>query len=102
MEVFDLWGKVANALMADGRLNNTFDLRPDRLYSTHWQEIEAHLYTEEPLQINQFELPQYRDGLHWVAVEPRPEEERFGLFLGRTAQDLAQRVRADFQRRGLL
>ncbi len=102
VEAFDLWEKVANALMADGRLNNTFDLRPDRLYTTHWQEIEAQLYAEEPLQINQFELPQYRDGLHWIAVEPRPEEERFGLFLGRTAQDLAQRVRADFQRRGLL
>ena len=102
MEVFDLWESVAEALIADGRLQNKFDLRPDRLYNTHWEEIKEHLYEERPLPINQTELPQYRDGLHWLAVEPRPDEERFGLFLGRTAEDLAQRVRADFYRRGLL
>jgi hypothetical protein len=102
MEVMDLWELVSEALIADGRLQNKFDLRPDRLFPTHWQEIQDHLHEERPLQINQLELPQYRDGLHWLAVEARPDEERFGLFLGRSADDLAQRVRTDFQRRGLL
>ncbi len=102
MEVMDLWETVAEALIADGRLQNKFDLRPDRLFPTHWQEIQPHLHEERPLQINQIELPQYRDGLHWLAVEARPDEERFGLFLGRSADDLAQRIRADFQRRDRL
>jgi hypothetical protein len=102
MEVLALRDVVAEALMVDGRLKSNFDLRPDRLFPQHWREIEAHLYAERPLQIDQIELPQYRDGLHWIAVEARPDEERFGLFFGRTADDLAERVRADFQRRGLL
>jgi len=103
MEVMDLWETVAEVLIADGRLQNKFDLRPDRLFSTHWQEIQALLHEERPLQINNNnELSQYRDGLHWLAVEARPDEERFGLFLGRSADDLAQRVWADFQRRDRL
>lgn len=103
MEVMDLWETVAEVLIADGRLQNKFDLRPDRLFSIHWQEIQALLHEERPLQINNNnELSQYRDGLHWLAVEARPDEERFGLFLGRSADDLAQRVWADFQRRDRL
>lgn len=102
MEVFDLWEMVAEALISDGRLQNKFDLRPDRLFPTHWQEIQVHLHEERPLPMGQITLEQYRDGLHWLAVEARSDEERFGLFLGRTANDLAQRVRADFQRRNLL
>ncbi len=102
MEVLDLWELVAEALIGDGRLQIKFDLRPDRLFPPHWQEIQDHLHAERPLQINEIELPQYRDGLHWLAVEARPDEDRFGLFLGSSAADLAQRVRRDFQRRGLL
>lgn len=102
MEVLELQELVARALQADGRLQNSFDLRPDRLFPYLWEEMKSHLHAERPLSINQIELPQYRDGLHWVALETRPDEERFGLFLGRTADDLAARVRADFQRRGLL
>ena len=102
MEVINLQELVAEALMADGRLRNKFDLRPDRLFPYLWEEIKEQLYEEQPLQINQIELPRYRDGLHWVAVEPRPDEDRIGLFLGRTADELAERIRADFTRRGLL
>ena len=102
MEVMDLWEMVAEALIADGRLQSKFDLRPDRLFPPHWQEIQTRLHEERPLLINHITLKQYRDGLYWLAVEPRPDEERFGLFLGRTANDLAGRVRSDFQRRGLL
>lgn len=102
MEVLELRDRVAEALLADGRLQDNFDLRPDRLYATHWQEIQEHFFAERPLQIDQFSLNQYRDGLRWLAVESRPDEERFGLFLGRSTADLAERVRADFQRRGLV
>ncbi len=102
MEVMDLWEVVAEALIADGRLQNKFDLRPDRLFPTHWQEIQTHLHEERPFLINQITLKQYRDGLHWLAVEPRPDEDRFGLFLGSSATDLAERIRRDFQRRGIL
>ncbi|MCA9917679.1 MAG: hypothetical protein KC445_06995 [Anaerolineales bacterium] len=102
MEVMDLWELVAQSLIADGRLQSKFDLRPDRLFPHLWEAVKNHLHEERPLAINHTELQQYRDGLHWLAVEPRPDEERFGLFLGRTAADLAQTVQADFQRRGLL
>ncbi|MCC6602616.1 MAG: hypothetical protein IT327_05370 [Anaerolineae bacterium] len=101
-EVLELRELVAKALHADGRLQNVFDLRPDRMFHYLWEELKNHLYEERPLTVNQIELPRFRDGLHWLALETRPDEERVGLFLGSTAEDLAQRVRADFQRRGLL
>ncbi|MBK7893701.1 MAG: hypothetical protein WAS33_24650 [Candidatus Promineifilaceae bacterium] len=102
MEVLDLWELVAEKLIADGRLQTKFDLRPDRLYATHWEEMKGHLYEERPLLIDQTEMPRFRDGLHWLALETRPDEERFGLFLGRSAEDLAARIKLDFHRRGLL
>ncbi|MEZ4594461.1 MAG: hypothetical protein R3D55_25450 [Chloroflexota bacterium] len=102
MEVLDLWELVAEKLIADGRLQTKFDLRPDRLYGTHWEQMKEHLYEERPLLIDQTEMARFRDGLHWLALETRPDEERFGLFLGSTADDLTARIKADFHRRGLL
>lgn len=102
LEVLDLWELVAESLQADGRLQNSFDLRPDRLFPYLWEEMKTHLHAERPLTINQIELQQYRDGLRWLALEPRPDEERFGLFLGSSAADLSRRVQTDFRRRGLL
>ena len=102
LEVFHLRDRVAEALIADGRLQNNHDLRPDRLFPPHWQEICAHLAVEQPLTIHNIELDQYRHNQRWLAVEARPDEERFGIFFGSTASALAERVRRDFQRRGFL
>ena len=102
MEALALRDVVAAALMTDGRLQNNLDLRPDRLFPYLWHEIESRLQVERPLQINQINLPQYRHGRHWLAVEARPDEERYGLFLGSSSADLAARIQADFIRRGLL
>lgn len=101
MEILDLRDLVAEALMADGRLQDINDLRPDRLFPDHWRALQTYLYEERPLQLDPFTLQQFRDGLRWLALEPRPDEERFGLFLGSSATDLAQRVQADFHRRDL-
>ena len=98
-EVLDLREAVAAALLADGRLRQSLDLRPDRLFAAQWDALQATLVEERPFTITGAELLRYRDGSVWLAVESRQEEDRFGLYLGSSDAELDQRVQADFFRR---
>lgn len=93
---------VAAALLVDGRLQQNLDLRPDRLFPAQWDALRVLLTEERPITINNIELDRYRDGAIWLAVESRPEEDRFGLFLGDSEAELEQRIQADFLRREMV
>lgn len=100
----------AEALIADRRLQDSFDLRPDRLMPNYWARLETTL-KKEPLrlvvsnstgvQVNT-ELDLYRRGELVIAVEPRATEHRFGLFIGRDVTDVRDRAAQDLLRRGLI
>lgn len=106
--VLQLHTLVAEALQADGRLSHPFDLRPDRLMPGYWAELRAGLTPQGQLHVGQQEIALYEVADGWfetgcvIGVETRTEEERYGLFLGRDAADVAQRIERDFARRGML
>lgn len=100
-EVLFLRQTVANALKQDGRLVDQYDLRPDRLFPAYWDRLKETLTEIEPTTINGIELPVYENGNMVIAVESRPDEGRYGLFLGKDRDDLKARVEADFERRGI-
>lgn len=98
-EVLLLRQAVADALLANGRLQQSHDLRPDRLFPAQWDALRDLLQVERPLRINDTELPCFRDGPLWLAVEARPVEDRFGLYLGNSQAEVEQRIHTDFLRR---
>jgi hypothetical protein len=109
-EVLALQDVVARALMADRRLKDKYDLRPDRLMPDYWARLRVTL-TPEPLKLEVFDnngtangakIDLYRSGGLQIAVETRSDENRFGLFLGRDTSDLRDRVARDYLRRGLI
>ncbi|MBK8989000.1 MAG: hypothetical protein IPM39_23500 [Chloroflexi bacterium] len=99
-EVLALQAVVAEALMADGRLADPHDLRPDRLFPDYWKRLETTLTPQGSTAVNRFTLPLYSSPDVWVGLEPRPEEERYSLFIGEDAQAVVERAAADFARRG--
>ena len=105
-EVLALHGLVAQVLQADRRLQDPYDLRPDRLMPAYWERLKGELTAVSPLTLHHqhrdYILPIFRRHNLWLAVEEREDEERYGLFLGRNLTDLAARVKQDFARRGLL
>lgn len=102
VEVLYLRQTVATALQADNRLRDPFDLRPDRLFPAYWERLRETLTAVAPLTIAGQTLAVYKNGHTLIALEERPEEGRFSLFLGRDPDDLQARVAADFSRRGML
>lgn len=92
---------VAHALQVDGRLPNRDDLRPDRLFPEQWASLEALFEAEGEVQVNGRLLPLYRSSYGWFILEPRPEENRYSLFVGRDAADVCARAAADLARRAL-
>lgn len=109
-EVLALREVVAEALMADKRLKHSYDLRPDRLMSDYWARLEATL-TKDSIKlaifdhsktINGTEIDLYKNGKLHLAIEPRDNEERIGLYVGQTPTDLRDRVAQDYLRRGLI
>jgi hypothetical protein len=44
----------------------------------------------------------YQDGKHLVAVEYRPEEDRYSFYIGKGVSDLRDRATEDLMRRGLV
>jgi hypothetical protein len=108
-EVLDLHGVVADALMADGRLHDPLDLRPDRLFPANWVEMQAFL-TPQPYSLRYLSpdrsdlltLGLYRYGKSYLAAEHRAEEDRYNLYLGADPVDIRRRVAADLTRRRLI
>ena len=100
-EVSKIWQIVAEVLQLDKRLANKYDLRPDRLMPEYWERFKALLKREGEIVIRGQPLDLYRSPDLWVVMEPRPDEDRYGLFLGENADDIQGRVTTDFIRRGM-
>lgn len=102
-EVLAMHKKVADALIADGRLKDPQNLRADRLFPDYWEGLKAHLKPQnEYLTAGKMKLPVYRNGNYFIAVEDRPEEHRFGLFLGSDMATVRSGVVRSFARRKLI
>lgn len=99
-EILQLRDVVANALKNDGRLNDLNDLRADRLMPAYWERLKETLTPAGTLAVNDHTLEVYTKGSTWVAVESRPDEERYGLYVGGSESGLEGRVKRDFIRRG--
>lgn len=102
-EVLDLHRLVADALQQDQRLTDPYDLRPDRLMPGYWERLRATLTQEGSFVLGEQEMTLFRDnGRFWLAVEARPDEDRYGLFLGQDDKDVRRRVERDFKRRDII
>jgi hypothetical protein len=93
---------VARALLADHRLANSHDLRPDRLFPDDWDRLRSRLTPVGGITVYGVGLPLYRaaDGT-MIALEKRPEEDRYSLYLGSDQEDVQARAERDFARRGI-
>lgn len=108
-EVLALQAMVAQALIADHRLQDPFDLRPDRLFPEGWERLRRHLILQ-PYRLTypaadgrgMLTMPVYRHGKKYLAAEHRQHEDRYNLFLGEDPFDLQRRVARDFARRGMV
>lgn len=102
-EVLELRRLVADALQQDQRLTDPYDLRPDRLMPGYWERLRATLTQEGSFVLGEQEMTLFRDnGRCWLAVEARPDEDRYGLFLGQDDEDVRRRVERDFKRREII
>lgn len=100
-EIIKIWEIVGNALKQDGRLNNRYDLRPDRLMPNYWERLKGILTAEGHVNVHGSDYKLYRKNELWIGMEPRPDEQRYGLFLGSSADDVYGRMTKDFIRRGI-
>ena len=92
---------VAEALKTDNRLTDNFDLRPDRLQPSFWEKLKPNLTPAGSVKIRGKMIDLFTsDGLH-IGVEYREKEDRYGLFLDESVPNLADRITADFERRGI-
>lgn len=92
---------VAELLVTQNRLRDRLDLRADRLLPSVWQSLEAVLEKAGQITVAGRELPVYSDGYEVFAMEQRATEERYGLYVGQSTDDLRERVARDFARRGI-
>lgn len=102
-EVLVLRELVANVLTDDGRLADPFDLRPDRMFADTWEQLASTLEKQdEDISVNGVSLPVYKDvSGTMMALEIRPNEERYSLYLGSDRDDVEARAKYDFSRRGI-
>lgn len=100
-EIIRIWEIVGQALKLDGRLNNKYDLRPDRLMPHYWERFKKILTAAGCVSVRGQEYKLYRQDNLWMGMEPRPDEQRYGLFLGSSADDVYGRMTRDFIRRGI-
>jgi PAS domain-containing protein len=101
-EVLQLHQLVAEALQTDRRLHDAFDLRPDRLMPGYWERLKSTLTKDGTLVVNGQVIEVYVNGRFTIAVESRPEEERYGLFLGSSKEVVRNRIALDFKRRRIV
>ena len=100
-EVLNLHTIVSEVLITDERLQNPYDLRPDRLFPDQWEQLKSTLSEEGSITVAGVTLPVYRNGRYFIGLETRSDENRYGLFLGEDIADVRRRVEASFTRRGL-
>lgn len=106
-EVLALRSLVAQALFADNRLKDLYDLRPDRLFPAYWQRLQSTLQPAGRTMVNGIEMPLYSDASlsHgtpiWIGVETRHDENRYSLYVGKDAEDVRYHAAQDFRRRYL-
>jgi len=102
-EVLTLHNIVTKALIADKRLKNPYDLRPDRLFTEQWEQLKKTLtLSEQSICLDNIEFPVYSNGKVFIALENRSDERRYSLFLGEDLEDIRHRIRQSFTRRGLV
>ncbi len=103
LEVFTLRNKVAEALMADNRLTNNYNLRADRLMPDHWKQVRTNLIPlPRKMVYHGFKLPLYQGQDFVLALEYRDTEDRYSLYIGKNNEDLYNRVTRDLIRRRLI
>lgn len=107
-EAILLQSQVAQALIADKRLKDSYNLRIDRLLPDYWQTVKATLQAhpaklvyDDP-NFGKVKMDLYRNGKFVVAVEHRQDEDRYSFFLGHDETDLADHAAQDLVRRGLI
>ena len=106
-EVLALRSLVAAVLLADNRLKDLYDLRPDRLFPAYWQRLQTVLEPAGAITVNGIEISLYSNaslysnGLIWIGLETRHDENRYSLFVGKDAEDVSHHAAQDFQRRNL-
>lgn len=98
--VLRLRSLVAELLATQNRLSDKFDLRADRLQPAVWRELKLNLRPSEAIQVGAHSLETYTYGNEVIAVEERKSEDRFGLYVGNSAENVRQRAERDFTRRG--
>jgi hypothetical protein len=95
--------QVAQALIADKRLKENYDLRPDRLLPEYWIKVQATLKPYPARLVSDDKtLDVYQNGRGLIAVEYRDDEDRYSLYIGKNLDDLYSRTAKDFVRRGLI
>ena len=99
LEVERLRDQVAVALMGDGRLQDRYDLRADRLLPPVWEQLARHLDWVGQEEIAGTPIAFYRGPAGLLAMEARPKELRFGLFHGADIEEIRRRVKMDLNRR---
>ena len=92
---------VAEALKTEKRLNDIYDLRPDRLQPTFWEQLKPNLISAGSTEIRGKTLELFTSDSTYVGVEFREDEDRYGLFLSDSAENLEERIAADFKRRSI-
>ena len=102
-EVLRLRSQVAQALIADKRLREDFELRVDRLLPEYWEQVKPHLgESSSKLAFNGTTFDIYKEGKYLVAVEYRNTEDRYSFYIGKDMDDLRERAAKDLVRRGLI
>ena len=98
-----LRSQVAQALIADKRLINSCDLRPDRLLPEYWEQVKNTLQVlSSKLFYDNIKFDMYRNGRFTIAVEYRQNEDRYSLFVGQDEDDLRYNTARDLLRRNLI
>lgn len=92
---------VAQSLLTDKRLTDLHDLRPDRLQPAYWERMKQNMAFEGSITVKNRTIPLYSNTYVWVGQETRPDEDRYGLFVGQNAESIKRRVLVDFARRGI-
>ena len=95
--------QVAQALIADKRLKDPYDLRPDRLLPDFWDRVKSTLKLQpEKLVFGNTTFETYKNGKGIIAVEYREDEDRYSLYTGKDIDDLRERTAIDLVRRGII